>query len=728
MKLILFAALGLLGATLPASAGATDRAARTVALMTLDEKISLLHGIWAAPIKGVMPPAAAVGGAGYVPGLPRLHIPALQETDAGLGIANPDNVRPHDQATALPSGLALAASFDPGLNRQAGAMVGRDAAARGFNVLLGGGGDLIRDPRGGRSFEYLSEDPLLTGRLAGAQIAGVQSSPVIATLKHFAMNDQESGVFDMTARIGERAMRESDLLAFEIALEQGRPGAVMCAYNLVNGTPACQDAFLLNDVLKHDWHYRGFVMSDWGAVHSTVPAALAGLDQESGEQFDRQVFFGAPLKQAVLAGRLTPSRIDDMATRILRSMFAHHVTDPTPRAAAADVVRSELALARTVAVRGAVLLRDQAGLLPLTPGPQRIVLIGGHADQGVITGGGSPQVTAVGGLMQTDDPPRDYPGPVFFDRSAPLAALRDADPGARIGYDDGRDPARAARAARAADVAIVFATQWSVEGLDQTSLSLPDHQDGLIEAVAQANPHTVVVLETGDPVSMPWLDRVGAVLEAWYPGNAGGPAIADLLTGRADPSGRLPVTFPRDVAQLPRPVIPGQDSHPPAPLTGIPASAPFDVDYAIEGADVGYRWFSRQRIAPLFPFGFGLSYTRFALSGLRLAGRGVQRSAEFDLRNTGARPGRDTPQLYADLPDGSGHMARRLLGWASGVLSPGRSTHLRIAIDPRLLARYDVASHRWRIDPGRVTMLLAEDAADPLLQADTVLAAATLPP
>jgi len=334
----------------------------------------------------------------------------------------------------------------------------------------------------------------------------------------------------------------------------------------------------------------------------------------------------------------------------------------------------------------------------------------------------------VGGLLRTADPPRNYPGPVFYDRSAPLPALRAADPGATISYDDGRDPARAALSAGVADLAIVFATQWSIEGLDQPSLSLPDRQDALIEAVARANPRTIVVLETAGPVSMPWLDRVGAVLEVWYPGNEGGPAIADLLTGRVGPGGRLPVTFPRSLAQLPRPVIPGQRSHPTVPLTEIPKPAPFDVDYAIEGADVGYRWFSRQKIAPLFPFGFGLSYTRFSLSNLRLTGSGTRRTVTFDVRNNGARPGRDIPQLYADLPDGSGHPARRLLGWANALLAPGQTAHLRIDIDPRLLARYDLTEHGWRIDAGPITLLLAENATRPLLKADMVLVGATLPP
>ncbi len=260
--------------------GPTERAEQTLSRMSQREKLTLTHGVLGAPWGGMPKPAGSIGSAGYVPGVPRLGIPALQETDAELGVANPGSIRPGDTATAMPSDLALASTFDLAIARRQGEAVGAEARARGFNVLLGGAANLIRDPRGGRDFEYFSEDPLLTGLMAGAAIDGAQSRHIISTIKHFALNDQETDRVVLDARIDRAAARESDLLAFEIGIEQGRPGSVMCAYNQVNGVYSCENDWLLNQVLKRDWRYPGFVMSDWGAVHSTVRSALAGLDQE----------------------------------------------------------------------------------------------------------------------------------------------------------------------------------------------------------------------------------------------------------------------------------------------------------------------------------------------------------------------------------------------------------------------------------------------------------------
>ena len=273
---------------------ADERADLLVAQLTLDDMISLVHG--PMPALCNPPPEDAAMGAGYIPGIPRLGIPPLNETDASLGIANPRRVRAGDGATGLPSGLALASSWDIDLAYEAGAMVGSEARDKGFNLLLGGGANLTRDPRCGRNFEYLGEDPLLAGKLAGAGIKGAQSNQIVCTLKHFALNDQETCRHVVDAQIDEAALRESDLLAFQIAIEDGDPGSIMCAYNKVNGEWAGENEFLLTQVLKKDWGYRGWVMSDWGAVHSTAKAVMAGLDQESGEQLDKQVYFGAPLK------------------------------------------------------------------------------------------------------------------------------------------------------------------------------------------------------------------------------------------------------------------------------------------------------------------------------------------------------------------------------------------------------------------------------------------------
>ena len=505
-----------------------------------------------APWGGRQKPQGSIGSAGYVEGIPRLGVPALQETDAELGVANPGHIRRGDEATAMPSNLALASTWDVAAARRQGEAVGAEARARGFNVLLGGAANLIRDPRGGRIFEYFSEDPLLTGRMAGAAIDGAQSRHVISTIKHFALNDQETDRVVLDARIDRAALRESDLLAFEIGVEQGRPGSVMCAYNQINGVYACENGWLLNDVLKGDWGYPGFVMSDWGAVHSTVRSALAGLDQESGDQLDTQNFFDR-LGRAVAKGEVPQARLDDMARRILTSIYALGLADETAASAPADLAASDEA-ALAIEREGAVLLKNE-GLLPLSADARRILVVGAHADRGVPSGGGSSQVVPRGGAALSEPVGRNRA--MIFDPSSPLDAIRRQFPRARVDYDDGRLPGRTAKAAAGADAAIVFADQWLTETADAPDLSLPSGQDRLIETVARANPRTVVVLETGGPVLMPWIDETAAVLEAWYPGQKGGEAIAEILSGAVNPSGRLPLTFPSSESQLPHRTIQG---------------------------------------------------------------------------------------------------------------------------------------------------------------------------
>ena len=407
---------------------ATDRAADIVARMTTGEKATLLHGALGFALGPWPKPVGAIGSAGYVPGVPRLGLPALQETDAALGIANPQdahqNARPGDTAVALPSALALAATWDPGTGYRAGTVLGREAARRGFNVLLGPGINLARDPRGGRNFEYGSEDPLLAGSMAGAEIRGIQDAHVIAVAKHFALNDQESGRQFLDVRIDEEAARETDLLAFEIALEIGQPGAVMCAYNKVNVRYACENPFLLNTVLKGNWHFPGFVMSDWGAVHSAAAAAIAGLDQESGEQFDAVPFFAAPLRADFAAGRLPASRVDDMAARIVGAMAAGGLLDPQPTPA--ENQAGDLETARREAADGAVLLRNNNNILPLPRNLKRVLVIGGQADAGVLSGGGSSQVVPIGGFARQIV--QSGPGPeafhtAFYDPPSPLSRI-----------------------------------------------------------------------------------------------------------------------------------------------------------------------------------------------------------------------------------------------------------------------------------------------------------------
>ncbi len=687
-----------------------ERADLALGALTLDEKIRLVHGSFGFPFQGKPRPEGAIGSAGYVPGVPRLGIPALQESDAGLGVTNPENTRPGDVATPLPSGLATAATFDPVLAERGGAMIGAEARAKGFNVLLAGGANLAREPRNGRNFEYVSEDPLLTGVMAGAAIRGIQQNRIISTTKHFALNAQETGRQNHSANIDEAAARESDLLAFQIAIEQGRPHSVMCAYNKVNRVFACENEFLLERVLKRDWNFLGFVMSDWGAVHSTVEAALSGLDQESGENLDEKVFFGALLKEAVEAGRVPREKLDGMVRRILRTMFASGIVDDPPAPGGAIDYAAHAGLAQVIAEHGLVLLRNENAVLPLPKGLKRILLVGSYADRGVLSGGGSSQVIPVGGNAVPGLGPEGFPGPMVYDPSSPLRAIAAEAGGAQVHYLDGRDIAAAENAARGADAVIVFAHQWMAEMLDAPSLALPDGQDRLIAALAAANPRTIVVLETGGPVKMPWLAATPAAIEVWYPGARGAEAIAGVLFGRVNPAGRLPLTFPADEAQLPRPQL----------------EAGAEVNY-LEGADVGYKWFARNGAVPLYPFGFGLSYTTFAHGGLAAAVSGTTLTVSLDTTNTGRRDGIDTPQIYLGCP-GEGGFAPRLVGWSRVRLGAGESARVTITVDPRLLARFDAAANSWRIAPGRCTVAAGANARDLPLTAEVMLGEARLKP
>ena len=446
--LIGFAASSAYGDPLrTATPNAYERALHLVAEMHLDEKILLLHTRFGTPTSGQPAPPDALMSAGVAPGVARLGIPPLEETDAGLGIADPANIL--FNPTAMPSGLAIGATFDPALAERVGAAVGSEARARGLGVVLGGGADLVREPRGGRNFEYVSEDPLLTGVIAGADIRGVQSARIVCTLKHFALNDQENGRVMYSARLGEAAARESDLLAFEIALETGRPGAMMTSYNRVDGTWASQNAHLLTDVLKGDWRFGGWVLSDWGGVHSTVEAALAGLDQESGEENDRAVYFGAPLAAAVRDGRVPQARIDDMLRRQLAARIAAGLFDDPPRRGPIRDRQAHAALAERAAGEAIVLLKNERGVLPLAPGLKRILLVGRMADRGVLSGGGSSQVVPDGAIRADGEPKRMFYGqPKLYDPSSPLDALRESLPGTIVDFVDGSDVDAAIRAAQ----------------------------------------------------------------------------------------------------------------------------------------------------------------------------------------------------------------------------------------------------------------------------------------
>jgi beta-glucosidase len=673
------------------------RAEHLLSQLTLDEKIQLVHGagLCGIPI-GV--PSEGMGGAGFIPGIPRLGIPDLNYNDGPVGVGDCGG-RPDAQATALPASIAHAATWNPRRAYDVGALTAKESRDQGMNVLLGGGINLAREPRCGRTFEYLGEDPVLAGKLVAQKLRGTQDQHVVGTIKHLAGNQQETGRTTSSSNIDERTLRELYLLGFEIGIRESGVGSVMCGYNKVNGVYSCENRHLLDDILKGEWGFEGVVQSDWGATHSTVLAANSGLDEE---QF-RPEFFGEALKQAVLDGEVPLGRLDDMVRRKLRTMFQVGLFDWPVVPQPIDVEAGER-VAQRAEEEGAVLLKNARYVLPLHASELRsIAVIGSHADVAVLSGGGSSQVVPAGGPAIPPTCDLVGPGPSHWCQvwmpSSPLNAIRARAPRATVRYDAGSDPAASAALAATSDVAIVFASQWEVEGQDLQTLTLPDAQDELISQVAAANRNTVVVLESGSPVLMPWIDSVPSVLEAWYPGIRGAEAIVALLFGDVNPSGKLPITFPRDEVDLPTGPQPPRDG---------------DVTYS-EGLFMGYRWYDARGIEPLFPFGHGLSYTQFAYAKLR-TGREVSPGdgipVSFTIRNTGGRPGAEVAQVYVGLPASTGEPPRRLVAWEKLELDPGERRQVVLTIPPRRLAIWDVAGDRWEVLPGTYALYVGASSRD----------------
>ena len=699
-----------------------QRADLVIQQMTLEEKLNFVHGTgWNGLREDAEIPKGSLGGAGYVEGVPRLGIPGINMADSAVGVRL-SGAGSH-YATLLPSVLGAASSWDPKALFLFGDVIGRELRETGYNMSIGGGMDLVRDPRNGRNFEYASEDPLLAGTMVGNIARGVQSNQVMGDIKHYAFNDEETGRNIFNAEITQRAARESDLLAFQVAIETAHPAGVMCSYNKDTITPpdskpdwSCQNDFLLNQVLKKDWGFQGFVLSDWDGTHSAVHAFMSGLDQEQ----PGSVYFGEPLKEAIKAGQVPMARLNDAVHRVLRSMFAVGVIDNPPQIEEVDPFLG-LRDAEHIADESIVLLRNEDHILPLSAGNvHSIALIGGHADVGVLSGGGSAQVDAPGGgAVNPHSGSAHWMEHVWFP-SSPESNIRLHDPSAEIQFNDGADVQSAAALAGKSQVAIVFVTQWMSEGMDRPTIELPDNQDALVEAVAKANPHTIVVIESGGPVAMPWVDHVAAVIEAWFPGIGGAQSLADILFGDVDPSGRLAVSFPKTDAQLPRPQIPGLDAE-----TGsgrLPEAAhhaepvPFDVNYNIEGPRVGYKWFESRHETPLFPFGYGLSYTTFTFSDLSVDA--MQRTATFTLSNTGSRAGAEVAQVYAVLPASTGEDTyKRLVGWERVTLAPGESKTVTVPMNQLTLSIFDVEKNAFVMAPGDYTLFVGSSSADNPLHA-----------
>jgi len=702
-----------------------ERADMVLKQMTLDEKLALLHGNgmahapqWQMPLTYL-----ANGGAGYVEGVKRLGIPALLISDAGYGVR--DSGANGRYSTAMPSSLGAAASWDQDSACEFGTVIGQELRAQGFNMTLGGGVDLAREPRNGRSFEYAGEDPLLAGTVVGNLMKCEAGQHVVGDIKHYVMNDQETARFFVNAVISKRAMQESDLLAFHIAISIANPGAVMCSYNRINGEFGCENSYTLRDVLEKEWGFKGFVISDWGGTHSTEKASAAGLDQEQ----PMADFFGPKLKEAVEGGKIPLSEIDEHVRRVLYAEFLSGIVDDPSHLGVVDVEKG-FETSQRIEEKSIVLLKNSPTVLPIDRAKvHTIAIIGAHADVGMISGGGSAQVDPPGGnaIMPPGKGATIWQKPVWFPTS-PLKALQTKLPNAKIDFDPGTDPKSAANLAKSADLAIVFAYQWLAEDMDVPSLSLPSNQDALIEQVAAANPNTIVVLETGTTVTMPWIDKVAGVVEAWYAGSSGHKALANVLVGDVNPAGKLPLSFPKSEADLPHPDAPkipsesqvraGDVAENGAPTANASARAGYAVHYD-EGPEVGYKWYEAQNKKLLFPFGFGLSYTTYAYSGLSVDS--IAKTARFTIKNTGARTGTEIAQVYGRLPKGSDEPFKRLVGWKRITLAPGESQTVTVAIDDRVLKTFDEEKNAWNLPPGEYQVLAGSSSDNTPLTASLVL-------
>jgi beta-glucosidase len=634
-----------------------ESAAALVAQMTLDEKISQTHTTG----------TGAGGIARLVPGIPRLGIPDLRITNGPAGVGT-GSVPTQPSATALPAPVALAATFDTDLAHLYGVTEGRETANVGHNLLEAPDVNIVRVPQGGRAFENYGEDPYLAEQMAVANIKGIQSQGVMAEVKHYAANDQETNRKTINEEIDNRTLHEIHLPAFEDAVKKANVSTVMCAYPAINGSFSCENRYLLTDVLRDQWGFQGMIQSDASATHTAVGSVNAGQDLELRDNgpYDQE------LKQAVLDGKVTMAQLDSLivrrlATEIRFGLFDHPATITPINAAAGG------AAARSIAEQSTVLLKNAGGQLPLISAKlHSIAVIGQYANQVHPGGGGSSHVN-----------------PLYT--VSPLQAIvHRAGPGVAVTTDTGADATQAANVAKSADVAVVIVSDVEREGADRPNMSLTGNQDQLVQSVAAANPHTVVVVDSGAPVLMPWVDSVPAILEAWYPGEEDGSALAGILFGDVNPSAKLPVTFPRAETQTP--------IAPPERWPGVNGTAHYS-----EALEVGYRWYDAQGQDPLFPFGFGLSYTTFAFRHLSVSprldpagvGSGGRVTASVDVTNTGQRAGSDVVQAYVSFPASSGEPPHQLKGFAKVSLRPGQTKRVTLRLDERAFSVWDPAAQQW---------------------------------
>jgi beta-glucosidase len=650
------------------SAPIPQRVSELLAKMTVAQKVSLLTG------------AGGSRYVGFIRGIASLCIPALKMEDGPAGVA--DGMT---GVTQLPAPVDVASTWNTSAEQAYGRLIGSEQAAKGTTVDLGPTINIVRDPRWGRAFESIGEDPYLNGVMGAADIRGVQSTGVMAMVKHFAVYNQETyrNTPSDDAVVSTQAMQEIYLPAFKAAVQRGAASSVMCSYSYINGTAACQNPYALRTVLRRQFGFDGFVTSDWSATHSTAASANAGLDMDMP---GNDHYFGSALRSAVSSGTVSMATLNSMDSRVLTEMFAFGLFDrpATGSPAATATNASDRADATALAEKGTVLLKNSGNVLPLGSSDRSIAVIGADASSSAQTaGGGSAGVTSSGTVT-------------------PLRGITAATPrGVTVRYNSGSSDSSAAALAASSRVAIVFASYPEAEGSDRISIDLGSTQDSLISAVAAANPRTIVVLNTGSAVTMPWLSSVAGVLEAWYPGQEDGTAIASILFGNTDPSGHLPVTFPTSLAQVP------------ASTTAQWPGTGGTVHYS-EGIDVGYRWYQANHVTPLFPFGYGLSYTSFRFSNLKISPltAGGAATVSATVTNTGSRAGADVAQLYVHDPSASGQPPEQLDGFQRVYLQPGASQQVTFHLTRQNLRYWNTSRNSWATSTGSYGINVGDSSAN----------------
>ncbi|MFJ2029175.1 beta-glucosidase [Streptosporangium sp. NPDC087985] len=667
----------------------TERAALLVQEMTLDEKI---QQIAMNPVANTdLPGCGFYSGARHIEGIPRLQIPTIRMTNGPIGVGGGD-CSPDPQATGVPTALSVAATWDRSAAYRWGDIAGIETRSNAHNVFLAPGINLGRVPNNGRNFEYFGEDPYLAGTMSVQETRAIQANGVQASAKHFAANEQETQRQTMNTVVDDRTMHELYALPFEMSIKDADLAAVMCSYPRINGHFACENSNLLTDVLRNEWGFKGYVMSDRGATKSTVPSIKAGLDLEFASP---RWFTPATIKSALAAAEISTSDLDAMLQRRYFTMFQLGQFDrPVNGFTPIDFARHGQH-SRQLAEEGSVLLKNQKRTLPLNaPSLKSVALIGPQT----FAGKAKFPATGPGGSITVNAPYTVTPEQGLKNT---LSALRS---NASVTYNDGTDLAAATALAKQSDIAVVMVGDISLEGADRPNLSLPTSdgvdQNALISAVAKANPRTIVVLKNGGPVLMPWLNDVPAVLEAWYPGQEDGNAVANVLFGVTNPSGKLPITFPK----VERAAATSTTEQWP----GVPVDGVLTATYS-EGLQMGYRWYDATGTRPEFPFGFGLSYTDFSISKLVVTPQTTDGTepirVSFFVQNTGTRAGSEVPQVYLGLPASAGEPPKRLVGFDKVWLNPGQKKRVAVTIDPTAsnhpLSVWDTAGGQWKTVGGK---------------------------